>query len=166
MLELRKPTPDGWLDVVLADFDAFLIDHAACERKASATGMSFVVRYPDRKEILEPLIAFAREELEHLGRSPWVETRANHYTLEIQGGSRRAAARCRLIRTPAESALPRSIAPGWVFVLAGVAETGWGACWLPGDLYRLEKSQTPLWSLGPHPLLLASVSRRSTSESD
>lgn len=65
MLELRAATPAAWLDVVLADFDAFLVDHAACERKASATGMSFVVRYPDRKKLLEPLIAFAREELEH-----------------------------------------------------------------------------------------------------
>jgi tRNA-(ms[2]io[6]A)-hydroxylase len=50
------------------DFDAFLLDHAACERKASATGMSFVVRYPDRKVLLEPLIEFAREELEHFHR--------------------------------------------------------------------------------------------------
>lgn len=49
----------------MADFDAFLVDHAACERKAAATGMSFVVRYPDREALLDPLIAFAREELEH-----------------------------------------------------------------------------------------------------
>ncbi len=65
MLDLRVPTPDGWLRPVLADFDAFLLDHAACERKAAATGMSFVVKYPDRTEMLDPLIAFAREELEH-----------------------------------------------------------------------------------------------------
>jgi tRNA-(ms[2]io[6]A)-hydroxylase len=30
--------------------------------------MSFVVRYPDRKPLLEPLIEFAREELEHFHR--------------------------------------------------------------------------------------------------
>jgi tRNA 2-(methylsulfanyl)-N6-isopentenyladenosine37 hydroxylase len=65
ILELRCATPPAWLDAVLADFDAFLVDHAACERKASATGMAFVVRYPDRVALLEPLIAFAREELEH-----------------------------------------------------------------------------------------------------
>jgi tRNA-(ms[2]io[6]A)-hydroxylase len=65
MFDLRAATPRAWLDVVLADFDAFLLDHAACERKASATGMSFVVRYPDRKELIEPMIEFAREELEH-----------------------------------------------------------------------------------------------------
>jgi tRNA-(ms[2]io[6]A)-hydroxylase len=65
MLDLRVPTPKAWLDVVLSDFDAFLVDHTLCERKASAMGMMLVAKYPDRKAILDPLIAFAREELEH-----------------------------------------------------------------------------------------------------
>jgi tRNA-(ms[2]io[6]A)-hydroxylase len=68
MLDLRVATPERWLEIVLADFDAFLVDHAACERKASATGMSFVVRYPDRIPLHEPMIEFAREELEHFHR--------------------------------------------------------------------------------------------------
>ena len=65
MLKLREPTDPRWVETVLGDMDAFLIDHAACERKASATAMSFVVRYPDRTQILDPMIALAREELEH-----------------------------------------------------------------------------------------------------
>jgi tRNA 2-(methylsulfanyl)-N6-isopentenyladenosine37 hydroxylase len=65
MLQLQTRTPPAWLDVVFADFDAFLIDHTLCERKASAMGMSLVAKYPDRALILDPLIAFAREELEH-----------------------------------------------------------------------------------------------------
>ena len=65
MLDLRFKTPPEWLDTVFADFDAFLLDHAACERKAAATGMSFVVRYPDKSALIEPLIEFSREELEH-----------------------------------------------------------------------------------------------------
>jgi tRNA-(ms[2]io[6]A)-hydroxylase len=65
MLDLRTTTPTRWLDVVFADFGAFLVDHALCERKASAMGMSLVAKYPDRTLILDPLIAFAREELEH-----------------------------------------------------------------------------------------------------
>jgi len=68
MLDLRCPTSPAWLHAVLADFDAFLIDHAACERKAAATGMSFVVRYSDRTALVEPMIEFAREELEHFHR--------------------------------------------------------------------------------------------------
>lgn len=54
-----------WIKVVLSDFDSFLINHAACERKASATGVTFVVRYPDRLELAEPMIRLAREELLH-----------------------------------------------------------------------------------------------------
>lgn len=67
-MQLLTDTPSGWLAVVLADFDAFLLDHAANERKASATALTFVVRYPDRKEILEPMIQLAREELTHFHR--------------------------------------------------------------------------------------------------
>lgn len=65
MFDLRIATPDAWLEVVLSNFDAFLVDHAACERKAFSTGMSFVSRYPDRKFLIEPMIEFAREELDH-----------------------------------------------------------------------------------------------------
>jgi tRNA-(ms[2]io[6]A)-hydroxylase len=65
MLDLRVATPPAWLEIVFSDFDAFLVDHAGCERKASATGMSLVVKYPNRSELIEPLIEFAREELEH-----------------------------------------------------------------------------------------------------
>lgn len=65
MFDLCSSTPQRWLDVVMADFDAFMLDHTLCERKASAMGMSLVAKYPDRELILDDLIAFAREELEH-----------------------------------------------------------------------------------------------------
>jgi tRNA 2-(methylsulfanyl)-N6-isopentenyladenosine37 hydroxylase len=65
MFELLWKTPPDWTSYALKDFNAFLLDHASCERKASAVGMSFVVRYPDRTALLEPMIHFAREELEH-----------------------------------------------------------------------------------------------------
>jgi tRNA 2-(methylsulfanyl)-N6-isopentenyladenosine37 hydroxylase len=65
MFQLQSATPDVWLERVFGDFDAFLIDHTSCERKASAMGLSLVSKYPDKTEILDPLIAFAREELEH-----------------------------------------------------------------------------------------------------
>jgi tRNA 2-(methylsulfanyl)-N6-isopentenyladenosine37 hydroxylase len=65
MFDLRSATPGAWLDLVLEHFDEFLLDHTLCERKASAMGMSLVAKYPDRTLILDDLIAFAREELEH-----------------------------------------------------------------------------------------------------
>lgn len=65
MLSLRYTTPADWAPVALSNFGAFLVDHAACERKASSVGLSFVVRYPDRTALIDPMIQFAREELEH-----------------------------------------------------------------------------------------------------
>lgn len=54
-----------WVAAVMEDFDAFLQDHANCERKASAMAMSFVAKFPDRVEIIPELIETAIEELEH-----------------------------------------------------------------------------------------------------
>jgi len=62
---LKTATPPAWVKTVLSDFDAFLLDHAACERKASATALTFVSHYPDRKELVSAMIDLAREELEH-----------------------------------------------------------------------------------------------------
>jgi tRNA-(ms[2]io[6]A)-hydroxylase len=68
MLELRIATQSAWLDCVLDNFERFLIDHASCERKASATGLAFVSRYPDRPELVRVMLEFAQEELEHFYR--------------------------------------------------------------------------------------------------
>jgi hypothetical protein len=51
-MRLKYITPKQWTEVVLGDLDAFLLDHAACERKASATAMKFVTHYPDRPELV------------------------------------------------------------------------------------------------------------------
>lgn len=64
-LPLRIATPRVWVETVLADFDAFLKDHAACERKAAALAMSFVSRFIDYPLAVEPMISLAREELAH-----------------------------------------------------------------------------------------------------
>ncbi|MEL6922594.1 MAG: tRNA-(ms[2]io[6]A)-hydroxylase [Bacteroidota bacterium] len=64
-LDLAIPSSKEWIDAVMDDFDAFLQDHADCERKASAMAMSFVAKYPNRTEIIPELIETAIEELEH-----------------------------------------------------------------------------------------------------
>lgn len=68
MLRLRRKTDSAWIDVVRADFDAFLLDHAACERKASATALKLVSHYSDRAVLVRELIPFAQEELDHFAR--------------------------------------------------------------------------------------------------
>ncbi len=65
MIVLHSASSPEWLNAVLADFDSFLLDHAAAERKASAVALSLLTHYPDRKELVRAMMAVAREELEH-----------------------------------------------------------------------------------------------------
>lgn len=75
-MRLKVATSPDWVAAVLRDFDAFLLDHAACERKASASALAFVAHYPDRAELVTECIALAREELEHFQRvAEWVARR-------------------------------------------------------------------------------------------
>lgn len=67
-VDLQSKTDPNWVNVILENFDAFLQDHANCERKASALAMSLVVKYPDRDRIIPDLITLAQEELEHFGQ--------------------------------------------------------------------------------------------------
>ena len=64
-LDVAVPSPPEWIEAVMNNFDRFLQDHADCERKASATAMSLVAKYPNRVEIIPELIETAVEELEH-----------------------------------------------------------------------------------------------------
>jgi tRNA-(ms[2]io[6]A)-hydroxylase len=68
MLRLRIATPATWLPAVLGDLDAFLQDHAANERKASASAMTLAVQYPERRSLVDAMVALAQEELEHFVR--------------------------------------------------------------------------------------------------
>ena len=58
-------TSSQWLRTVQKNFDAFIIDHALNERKASASAMTLVAHYPDRSELVEAMIDLAIEELSH-----------------------------------------------------------------------------------------------------
>jgi tRNA-(ms[2]io[6]A)-hydroxylase len=79
--ELLSTTASAWIDTVLANFDAFLIDHASCERKANALLMSMIVKYPDRPAIIPRLIELAQEELEHFAEAyAWMEKRGLRFS--------------------------------------------------------------------------------------
>ncbi len=64
-IDLVGDSTQEWIRTVIGDFNAFLQDHADCERKASSMAMSFVAKYPNRLEIIPELIDTAVEELEH-----------------------------------------------------------------------------------------------------
>lgn len=65
MFELKYHTPFEWTEAVLADFDAFLQDHAAAEKKASGMAMSMLSHYQDRKRLVTEMADLALEELIH-----------------------------------------------------------------------------------------------------
>jgi tRNA-(ms[2]io[6]A)-hydroxylase len=49
----------------MADFDHFLLDHAAAEKKASGMAISMLSHYPDRQELVMAMADLAIEELTH-----------------------------------------------------------------------------------------------------
>ncbi len=64
-IQLRYKTPSDWSSVVLDDFDSFLIDHAAAEKKASGMAMSMALHYRDKTRLVTEMIDLSIEELQH-----------------------------------------------------------------------------------------------------
>lgn len=65
MFPLRFSTPPIWTETVLSNFDQFLIDHAAAEKKASGMALSMLSHYPDKIDIVEAMVALSIEEMTH-----------------------------------------------------------------------------------------------------
>lgn len=83
--DLMVSSSPDWVATVMNNFDEFLIDHANCERKASATAMSFEAKYPDRVEIIPELITTALEEMEHFQQVYSImESRGVHLKPEME----------------------------------------------------------------------------------
>jgi tRNA-(ms[2]io[6]A)-hydroxylase len=63
---LRSTTPAGWAPLAVDRLDEFLVDHAAAERKAHASCLMMVAKYPDRPALVESMLELAKDELQHL----------------------------------------------------------------------------------------------------
>ena len=63
--KLIEKTPLAWSKKVMENFDDFLRDHAAAEKKAMGTSLSFIAKYPDKPELVKTMFSIAKEELEH-----------------------------------------------------------------------------------------------------
>lgn len=69
-------SPQAWIDAVMANFDCFLLDHAAAEKKASGMALSMVSHYPDRPELVTAMTELAVEEMVHFREVvKWVQAR-------------------------------------------------------------------------------------------
>ena len=90
---LRYATPHAWTEAVMADFDAFLLDHAAAEKKASGMAISMLSHYPDRVALVAAMAELAVEELTHYREVvKWIHRRGlltaadrkDHYVLALR----------------------------------------------------------------------------------
>lgn len=68
MFCLQVATDPRWLALVREHVDALLADHAYCEKKACATAMSLIGKYPDDHHLVPRMLKLAQEELEHFER--------------------------------------------------------------------------------------------------
>lgn len=62
---LGEPTPRRWAEAALDAMPELVIDHANCEKKAAASAMSLLNRYPKHRGIVRRMSPLAREELRH-----------------------------------------------------------------------------------------------------
>ncbi|MFN3428857.1 MAG: tRNA-(ms[2]io[6]A)-hydroxylase [Candidatus Sericytochromatia bacterium] len=65
MFCLQSATDSEWLELVIANTDKLLADHAYCEQKAAASAMSLINKYPDDPFLVKAMLKLAHEELEH-----------------------------------------------------------------------------------------------------
>ncbi|CAN5529888.1 tRNA isopentenyl-2-thiomethyl-A-37 hydroxylase MiaE [soil metagenome] len=65
MLCLQCETKPTWISVANAHHDLILIDHAHCEKKAAAFGLSMINRYPSHIKLVHEMIDLVKEEIEH-----------------------------------------------------------------------------------------------------
>jgi tRNA-(ms[2]io[6]A)-hydroxylase len=96
---LRTKTDPAWLPLALANFDAVLIDHAHCEKKAAANALSLLQAYPDLPGLPAQMARLAREESAHLAKVLEL-MEARGLTLGKDAGDPYAQALQALIRTP------------------------------------------------------------------
>jgi len=65
MLGLKLPTDPRWVKLVESNIDEILTDHAWCEQKAASNAIAIITQNPEKTDLVDALLAVAREELEH-----------------------------------------------------------------------------------------------------
>jgi tRNA-(ms[2]io[6]A)-hydroxylase len=68
VLGLELPTDPRWVNIAEMNIREILIDHAYCEQKAASSAISLILKYPDKKELVEELTSLVAEEWSHFAR--------------------------------------------------------------------------------------------------
>ena len=102
MLGLKLPTDPRWVNIVEKNIEDILTDHAFCEQKAASTAISLIVSFPEYTDLVQEMIALAKEEMSHFKmvhdkilKKGWVlgRDRKDDYVVKLvtffpKGGSR------------------------------------------------------------------------------
>jgi tRNA-(ms[2]io[6]A)-hydroxylase len=67
-MQLKVKTAPEWLTLAMENFDAVLVDHAHCEKKAASNALSLLQAYPELPGLPAQMARLAREEAAHLAR--------------------------------------------------------------------------------------------------
>jgi tRNA-(ms[2]io[6]A)-hydroxylase len=65
MLGLKLETDPRWVKMVEGNISEILTDHAFCEQKAASNAIWLVVNFPEHTEMVDAMLALAKEELTH-----------------------------------------------------------------------------------------------------
>jgi len=67
-LGLALPTDPRWADIAEKNIEDILVDHAYCEQKAASSCIALIVRFPEKKKLVEVLMPVVAEEWSHFER--------------------------------------------------------------------------------------------------
>jgi tRNA-(ms[2]io[6]A)-hydroxylase len=68
ILKLKLPSDPRWVNIAEKNIGDILADHAYCEQKAATSGISLIVKYPDKERLVEEMTALVAEEWNHFER--------------------------------------------------------------------------------------------------
>ena len=80
ILKLKLNTDPRWVDIASKNIEDILVDHAWCEQKAASTGISMIIHYPEKAQLVEALTDLVAEEWSHFERV-LLELRRRGYAL-------------------------------------------------------------------------------------
>ena len=63
MLGLKLATDPFWVNIAEKTIDEILIDHAYCEQKAASTCISLIVKYPNKKELVDEVYDIVNDRM-------------------------------------------------------------------------------------------------------
>lgn len=65
MLGLQLPTDPRWANIAEKSLEYILTDHAYCEQKATSSGISLIIKYPEKEKLVKEVQALVAEEWGH-----------------------------------------------------------------------------------------------------